>query len=194
MSDEKWSEIRADYESGASLRTLAAKYNVSKSMIGERKHKEQWTELKSERTPLNNEGIIHRDGNAASRVAMAVRLPSKKLTFDQIAKECGYASPGACRNPIQRELQRTITTSVEELRREELLILNILHGEMWDMALDKGNLYRTFAVDRVLAISESRRKLMGLDIKPDDAIAANMVVVREVPNGYLGQTIEAKNG
>lgn len=47
MSEVNWSAIRAEYENGSSLRQLAAKYGVSKSAIGERKYKEQWTE----RTP-----------------------------------------------------------------------------------------------------------------------------------------------
>ena len=43
MSDVNWSAIRADYEAGGtSLRQLASKYGVSKTVIGERKFKEQW--------------------------------------------------------------------------------------------------------------------------------------------------------
>jgi len=42
VSDTNWTAIRADYEAGLSLRALQAKYGVSKSVIGERKHKEQW--------------------------------------------------------------------------------------------------------------------------------------------------------
>ncbi len=42
MSDTNWSQIRADYESGMSLRKLEAIYGISKSVIGERKFTEQW--------------------------------------------------------------------------------------------------------------------------------------------------------
>jgi hypothetical protein len=43
MSDVKWQQIRQDYEAGGmSLRQLAAKYGVSKTVIGERKFNEQW--------------------------------------------------------------------------------------------------------------------------------------------------------
>jgi hypothetical protein len=43
LSDVNWSQVRADYEAGGtSLRQLAAKYGVSKTVIGERKFKEQW--------------------------------------------------------------------------------------------------------------------------------------------------------
>jgi hypothetical protein len=43
-----------------------------------------------------------------------------------------------------------------------------------------------FAVDRIIAIKDRRAKLMGLDMKPDDVIAAQ-VVVRGMPAGYLGE-------
>lgn len=43
MSEVNWQQIRADYEAGGtSLRQLATKYGVSKSVIGERKFSEQW--------------------------------------------------------------------------------------------------------------------------------------------------------
>lgn len=42
--DIDWSAVRSDYERGASLRALEAKYGISKSAIGKVKHREQWTE------------------------------------------------------------------------------------------------------------------------------------------------------
>jgi hypothetical protein len=39
-----WTAVRAEYEQGASLRALAARYDVSKSTIARRKHEEQWIE------------------------------------------------------------------------------------------------------------------------------------------------------
>jgi transposase len=43
LSDVNWTQVRADYEAGGtSLRQLAAKYGVSKTVIGERKFKEHW--------------------------------------------------------------------------------------------------------------------------------------------------------
>lgn len=43
MSTDDWALIRAEYEQGASLRKLALKYGVSKSLIGKKKFEEQWT-------------------------------------------------------------------------------------------------------------------------------------------------------
>ncbi len=50
MSEVNWQQIRADYEAGGTtLRQLATKYGISKSVIGERKFSEQWDNTK-ERT------------------------------------------------------------------------------------------------------------------------------------------------
>jgi len=86
---------------------------------------------------------------------------------------------------VQRELQRVVVKDVEELRTEELAILDRLHSECWVVAMDKSNKSRLFAVDRLLAISEARRKLMGLDASTDSTLNAGMVVVREIPQGYM---------
>src|SRR5258708_325175 len=39
-----WRKIRFEYEAGSSLRMLAARYNMGKSTIAERKLKERWTQ------------------------------------------------------------------------------------------------------------------------------------------------------
>ena len=133
-----------------------------------------------------------RDVNAAQRAALALQLRAKKMSYQQIAIECGYADKGACHHAVMRELERTVVTNVEELRKEELESLELLERECWKRLEDKE--YRKgmlFAVDRIVAIKERRARLMGLDIKPEDALAANVVVIREIPSGYLG---EVKSG
>lgn len=142
----------------------------------------------------NKQGVINRDVNAAERASRAVQLRAQKLTFDEIAKRCGYASPGSCRNAIMRELDRTVVRDVEVLRIEELDMLDRLHASVWVAAFpdgsptddgdDAGNeecedeenpspkkkkrRINLFAIDRLLTISESRRKLMGMDAHPDE--------------------------
>lgn len=172
-----WTAIRTDYENGLSLRQLAAKYSVSKSVIGERKYKEQW-DAPDKRTPLSNQNIPNRDVNAGVRAALAMKLRAGKMTYDAIAKQCGYGSASACRKAIQRELQRVVVASAEDLRHEELSMLDQLQMECWAMAMDRENTYRTFAMDRLLAISKRRSELMGLDARPDDALAG-VTIIRE---------------
>jgi Na+-transporting NADH:ubiquinone oxidoreductase subunit NqrC len=126
-----------------------------------------------------------RDVNAAQRVTMAVKLRAQRVKYEDIARICGYGSAGAAHKAIQRELERTVASNVEELRREELESLDKLEMECWkifqDKARAKGQLY---AVDRILSIKDRRSKMLGLDVSKDTVIGAQ-VVVREVPPGYL---------
>jgi AraC-like DNA-binding protein len=134
-----------------------------------------------------NQDIQKRDVNASQRAVLAVQLRAQKVKYDEIAKACGYGSAGAAHKAVMRELQRTISTNVEELRREELDSLERLELKCWqrldDKTYGKGML---FAVDRILAIKERRARLMGLDTPVDVAQNNNLVVIREVPQNYLG--------
>lgn len=135
-----------------------------------------------------NQGVkTPRDVNAGVRAAQAITMRARKLPLQQIANECGYASPGAAYNAIQRELQRTVVENVDELRREESLILDQLHARCMEAAMDKSNRGFLFAVDRVIAVRERFAKLYGLDAAKDGNIAAAQVVIREIPAGYLGE-------
>ncbi len=172
-----WTAIRADYENGLSLRQLAEKYSVSKSVIGERKFKEQWDKPRTDtRTFQETQGIQKRDVLATNRVSLALELRAKKLTYDEIAKRCGYSSAGACYKAIQRELNRVVSEKVEELRREESYILDILHGRLFAAAMDEKNKDWQWAADRVLNLSKARRELLGLDKLPDDVLSGVTVI------------------
>jgi hypothetical protein len=130
---------------------------------------------------------ITRDVNASRRAILAVQLRSQKVKYDEIAKACGYGSAGAAHKAVMRELQRTISTNVEELRREELDSLERLELECWKRLHDKEySKAMLFAVDRIVAIKERRAKLMGLDVPVDMAQNNNLVVIREIPANYLG--------
>lgn len=130
---------------------------------------------------------IPRDVNAGQRVVQALALRAKKLTYEEIAAQCGFADRASCYRAIQRELERRVVTNVDHLRRQEADMLDQLHQVCWDMAMDKANKGRLFAVDRVLAISERRAKLLGLDIPAKDAATANITIIREVPMGLLSE-------
>lgn len=146
----------------------------------------------------NKQKLIKRDVNAALRAAEAVRLRARKLTFQEIADRVGYASPGAARNAILRELQRVVVTSVAELRREEAAMYDALQAAVYPYAVgdeeildqearDAGKTSATpnlFAVDRVVAISKARRELLGLDASRAEAGAT------PVERRYIGVNIE----
>ena len=184
MSEVNWADIRKDYESGMSLRKVAAKHSVSKTYLIEKRDREQWNRpgqppiQTDHRPPSENTGGKTRDVNAAQKVALALQLRAQKLTYDEIAVRCGYASRGAAHNAVQRELERTIPENIEEMRREELYMLDVGHGECWELFMNKNNTWRLSAYDRILETSKDRRKLMGLDVKPDD-ILDGVTIVRQ---------------
>lgn len=128
---------------------------------------------------------VPRDANASMRVTEAIRLRAQKLSYEEIAKRCGYGNRSSCYQAVQRELQRTVILNTEELRREELHMLDTLHASIWPQAMDPNNKGRLFAVDRLISIAERRAKLMGLDIPVDRAEFANQIVIREVPQNLL---------
>lgn len=137
----------------------------------------------------NNQGGTNaphnRDANAAQRAAMAVKLRSMKMTYEDVAKQCGYANASSCRKAILRELERTVVENVDELRKEECESLERLEFECWKIFYDKEREKgRLFAVDRIIAIKDRRAKLMSLD-KQKEEIQAAQVVIREVPAGFL---------
>lgn len=180
-----WNAVRADYENGMTIRQLAAKYDISKSVIGERKYKEQWQQNRTKnRTNATAQGIPNRDVNASFRVAEALKLRAKRSTYQEIAIRCGYSDASAARHAIKRELERVVADSVEEMRHEELLILDQLHEAVWDQAINKDDAAQHFAVDRALKISQARRELLGLN-KPADEPVKPLVIIRETPQGWL---------
>lgn len=143
-----------------------------------------------------NQGVqnpSNRDINATQRVALAVKLRAQKVKYDDIARMCGYGSAGAAHKAIQRELKRTISTNIEELRREELDSLERLEMKCWAIFDDKERVKgQLFAVDRILAIKDRRAKLMGLDMPRDSHIAAAQIVIREVPAGWIQVSQQAE--
>ncbi len=125
-----------------------------------------------------------RDANAAKRAVMALELRTSGMSYEQIARECGYSDRSAAHRAVQRELQRVVVKNVEELRGVEAQTLDVLQMECMKLFLDKENKGRLFAADRILAIMERRAKLFGLDVRPDEANGPQ-VIIEEVPAGYL---------
>lgn len=145
---------------------------------------------KSETQGVQNSPPL-RDVNAAQRVATALKLRAHKARYEDIAAACGYGSAGAAHKAIMRELSRVIVANVDTLRREEADSLDRLEVECWkrleDAEYASGML---FAVDRILAVKERRAKLLGLDTPIEQAQAGNIVVIREIPSGYLTGPVE----
>jgi hypothetical protein len=146
---------------------------------------------KPKNTGGNTQGNSTRDVNAAMKAQLAMRYRAQRLSWDEVATKAGFSSRGAAHNAVQRELSRCVTADVKLLQQEESVSLDLLESECWELFLNKNNTFRLYAADRILAAKERRAKLMGLDTPVDTALTGNVVVVREVPNGYLA--VEAKH-
>lgn len=140
----------------------------------------------------NTQKVIPRDLIATERVRLAFQLRQQRLTYEEIAERCGYANKGAARNAIMRELQRRVVPDVDEYRQQELEILDAIHQKVWPLVVREKGKPDLWAVDRLLALSTARRQLLNLDMTPD-TVPASQVVVREIPNGYLGSVEESKS-
>ena len=189
-----WQAIRTEYEQGASLRQLAVRYGVGKSTIAERKYKEQWerTADSGQRTVHANTGTRTRNVLAAVRVQAAIKIfLEERPTWDEIAARAGYASRGGAHDAVMRELDRCITHDVTELRTQELYMLSQLQARCYKACLDEKNKDWTWAVDRFVSVSKRKSELMGLDIPVDNALTANIVVIREIPNGYIASEVNS---
>lgn len=138
---------------------------------------------REQKNPQSNTPPNTRDVAAAQRARHAMQLRAQRLSWDEVATRAGYATRGAAHNAVQRELSRAVTHDVTVLRDEEMASLDQLEVECWTLFLDKKNAFRLYAADRILAIKERRAKLMGLDTPVDAALSANVVVVREIPEG-----------
>lgn len=124
--------------------------------------------------PSSSKKPPHRkDAAAAARALQALELRKAGLTYEQIARQCGYAGKGAAYNAVQRELQRTMQEPADDVRTLEVLRLDDLYRAMIPKAL-KGD---TWSVDRCLKIMERRAMLLGLDAPKDAAAGAQMTII-----------------
>jgi hypothetical protein len=174
MSEEKrvidWAAIRAEYEDGGkTLRQLASAYSVSKTAIIERRNREHWEQPNKVKPTINTHGVIHPDMNATARAYTALKMRfEKSMTWDEVAVNAGYASRGAARNAVKREMDRHITHDIKELRDEELYRIEQLQGRCYKAAMDEGNDAWTWAIDRFAVLSKRKSELMNLDKHPDE--------------------------
>lgn len=119
-----------------------------------------------------------RDIMATERAKQAIALRKQGYTLEEIATMCGYQDKSGAYRAIKRELDRVVVDEVVELRKLELMRLDEMYVECHALFMDKKNKGRLFAADRLLAISESRRKLLGIDKRADDVLGG-VTIIRE---------------
>lgn len=150
------------------------------------------------------------------RRAEACRLRVAGYTYEQIAETMGYSSAALVRNDVKRALDRYVEEQkrpIEELRARELAALDRAQQVVTEVMesdhlkvnngqvvmyhdpergedvklLDEGP--KLAAVDRVVKISESRRKLLGQDApsKVETQVGGTVEYVMKVSQEEMDQ-------
>lgn len=122
-------------------------------------------------------GKYTRNVDTAARDADAARLRAQSLSYQEIADRLGFASRNSAMEAVKRCLSDTVAEAAEEVRSMELEKLDALertaldiigrdrpvvsNGRVLDDIPDDGP--RLAALALLLRVTESRRKLLGLD-------------------------------
>lgn len=109
-----------------------------------------------------NSPTAQRRIEAKERALKALELRKKGVRYEQIAQQLGYSNRGSAHKAVMKELNLLAKECLEEaaqVRDLELQRLDDLFLAAWKAIADGSE----SAIDRALRVSESRRKLMGLD-------------------------------
>lgn len=121
-----------------------------------------------------------RQVDAAERAKKALQLRTMRVSYDIIAKQCGYASRGAAYTAVKRELSRIPREAAKELRVSELETLDTAQRALASR-IANGDLG---AVDRMLKIMDMRARLTGMY---DEIVDTGVDEVRGVLAAWMGQ-------
>lgn len=131
--------------------------------------------------PRDGHNRFTRTLEGAQKDARAAELRGQGWTYQRIADELGWANKGDAWHAVDRVLKTTVREAGKELRELEHARLDRLSTAAWEVlnrqhvTVNNGQIIRLDgeplpddapvlqAIDRLLRISESRRKLDGLD-------------------------------
>ena len=109
-----------------------------------------------------NSPTAQRRIEAKERALKALELRKKGMRYEEIAQQLGYSRRGNAHKAVMKEIELLAKECREEaaqVRDLELQRLDDLFLAAWKAIADGSE----SAIDRALRVSESRRKLMGLD-------------------------------
>ena len=101
--------------------------------------------------------------NSELKTQKAIKLRKAGVDYEQIAKELGYADRSGAWRAVNRGMRRLTTRIADDYQQTALAELNMVYESLWPAA-NRGS---TFAIDRLLKISDQRLKLAGLYQKCD---------------------------
>ena len=100
-----------------------------------------------------------KEADQAERRRQALELRKAGATYDQIARQIGYANEGGAYKAVQAALKAVYREPADEVRKLELERLDRLTLALWTRAKEG----EAEAIDRVLKLMDRRAKLLGLD-------------------------------
>ena len=108
----------------------------------------------------NSSRGAHLDPDALEKQAQVLSLRRLGATFDQIAKQLGYASASGAYNAYRKACMNIIYEEVEETRKMECDRLDNAQTRIMP-AVNNGDVS---AINALLRIMERRARLLGLDM------------------------------
>ena len=108
----------------------------------------------------NSSRGTHLDPDALEKQAQVLSLRRLGATFDQIAKQLGYASTSGAYNAYRKACMNIIYEEVEETRKMECDRLDNAQTRIMP-AVNNGDVS---AINALLRIMERRARLLGLDM------------------------------
>ena len=124
------------------------------------------------------------------RKCRAVELAMDGKTYDQIAREVGYANRGTAHRVVMKAFADRLVDAVDALRELEAMRLDALQAALW-AKVENGDVR---AVNSVLRIIDRRCRLLGLYGAPTAAAKPLMTLVmrpEELADHDAGNTGEA---
>lgn len=115
---------------------------------------------------------------AEERQAAAVNLRKCGVTFEEIARQVGYASASGAYEAVKSAMAKTLREPADDLRQLELARLDTMLEAISENIL-AGDLD---AIATALRISERRSRLLGLDMR-ERALSVNLPKMDNVGNG-----------
>lgn len=122
------------------------------------------------------------------REAKALGLRLRRLSYDEIAKQCGYANRGAAFKAVDRALKAVPRENAVALRQQELETLDAVQAKLMPQLLRARPSLP--AIDRLAKIMDQRAKLTGIHENIADTGIEEFTKVLKAWAGQIAAQVE----